>query len=84
MAYVSRSCDLLKKEILMAYISNHQIYLGKITQKGNLIDYISSQKRKIFPKNPENSKKILKNYENFQKWKYSPEDAKQTPINSEI
>jgi hypothetical protein len=61
MDYVSRLCDLLKKEILMAYISNHQIYLGKITKKGNLIDYISSQK-----------------------WKYSPEDAKQTPINSEI
>jgi hypothetical protein len=60
----------------MAYISKI------ITKKGNLMDYVSSQKWEIFPKNPENSKKILKIYRKFQKWKSSPENAKQNPINS--
>jgi hypothetical protein len=51
-----------KKEILVAYVSNLQICLGKITKKGNLMDYVSSQKWEIFPKNPENSKKNIQKF----------------------
>ena len=51
--YVSRSCDLPKKEILMAYISDSKIVLVKITKKGNFL------KRKLyarkFGKMPEKS-----------------------------
>ena len=40
-AYISRSCDLPKKEILVAYISSFKIVLDRISQKGDLIAYIN-------------------------------------------
>ena len=41
MGYISRSCDLPKKEILVAYISSFKIVLDRISQKGDLIAYIN-------------------------------------------
>ena len=41
-AHLSRSCDLLKKGILMAYVSNHRKWFGiGFPKKENLMDYIS-------------------------------------------
>ena len=40
-AYISRSCDFPKKEILMDYISIFRRYFPKITKKGNLMAYVS-------------------------------------------
>ena len=41
MDYVSRSCDLLKKDIFDGLHKHFGEYFLKITKKGNLIDYIS-------------------------------------------
>ena len=41
MDYVSRSCDLPKKDIFDGLHKHFGEYFLKITKKGNLIDYIS-------------------------------------------
>ena len=54
-AYVSRSCDFLKKENLMAYISIFERYFPKITKKGNLMAYVS---RSHDPPKSENGEQV--------------------------